>query len=659
MKVQKSETPTKATGSSETKVLDALSIDLTQMAREGRVDSLRGRDAEIKRLGLILSRRKKSNPVLIGEPGVGKTAIIEGLACKIAAGDVEERLLDKRLILLDMPMIIASDSPVKTLRVVLNELEANPHIIAFVDEIHIIVGAAQNGAMDLANVMKPALARGGIHLIGATTLKEYKATIEKDGALSRRFLPIMVNEPSASETIEILMHAKEHYEAHHGVTYERQQVELCVRLAAQYMSGKFFPDKAFDVMDEAGSLARQETPPVVVDDPNLAKRQKLQTKLDELEAEKTHLLRRQEFEEAAKIKTHISKVQKQLGELEPVEMPELQPISVKNQHINRIVSLITNIPETSLDRDDIERLAHLEDHLNTQVIGQNQASRVLSRAMMRSRTGLRDPKKPVGSFVFLGTTGVGKTEMAKALTKYMFGSTDSLIRLDMSEYQEKHTVSKLIGSPPGYVGFDEGGQLTEKVRRKPYSIILLDEIEKAHPHVFDTFLQILDDGHLTDSHGVCVDFKNVTIIMTSNVGTEDLRKYNARGGHRMNDVMVNALKGHFRPEFLNRIDDIVPFNDLTHQDMLKIVDIHLQNLINRAAGVGYELTINKYARDFLAKNGFDEEYGARPVLRAIQHYVEDEISHYLVLNRAQAIKTITFDIIEIDGNDYRTIIKHS
>ena len=622
--------------STQTPTLDKYSKDFTQAARDGELDPVIGRSAEIERIIQILSRRTKNNPVLVGDPGVGKSAVVEGLAQRIVAGTTPETLKDKRLVSVDLVGMLAGAKYrgefEERIKAVLDEVKSAGNVILFIDELHTIVGAgASEGAIDAANILKPMLARGEMQIIGATTLNEYRKYIEKDSALERRFQPVTIGEPTKEESVQILMGLRDRYEAHHKVRITNEAIQAAVNLSDRYISDRFLPDKAVDLMDEAASRVRIRNfvaPPDV---------KELETKLANLAKEKEEAVKNQQFERAAqlrdeepKLKAEIEKVRSEWENAKTNDHAE-----VTEEDIAHVVAAWTNIPVEQMTEDESERLLHLEDTLHKRVIGQDTAVNAIAAAIRRARAGLKDPKRPMGSYIFLGPTGVGKTELTKALAEAMFGTEDAMIRLDMSEYMEPHSVSKLIGSPPGYVGFEEGGQLTEKVRRKPYSVVLFDEIEKAHPDVFNMLLQILDDGRLTDSQGRTVDFRNTILIMTSNVGAG--RKTAAKVGfgtgepgspefEKARENMMAALKKTFRPEFLNRVDEIIVFEPLNQEDTKKIVRLMMESVEKRLSERGIQLTMTDEALDFLAKEGFDPEYGARPLRRAIQQKVEDALS---------------------------------
>ena len=647
---------TKSNKKSKTPVLDNFGRDLTAMAEEGKLDPVVGRDKEIQRVSQILSRRKKNNPLLIGEPGVGKSAIAEGLANRIIKRKVSRILFNKRVVTLDLASLVAGTKYrgqfEERMKAVMNELEKNDDVILFIDEIHTIVGAGgATGSLDASNMFKPALARGEIQCVGATTLDEYRQHIEKDGALERRFQKVIIEPTSVDETIEILNNIKNKYEDHHNVDYTDQAIEACVKLTSRYMSDRFLPDKAIDALDEAGSrvhITNIDVPDQIVE---------LETELEAVRATKNSVVKKQKYEEAAKLRDDEKRLEKSLAEAQVKweEESKLNREIVTEENVAEVVSMMTGIPVNRIAQTEGNKLSLLPELINGKVIGQDEAVSKVVKAIQRNRAGLKDPNKPIGSFIFLGQTGVGKTQLAKVLAGELFDSTDALIRIDMSEYMEKFAISRLVGAPPGYVGYEEGGQLTEKVRRKPYAVILLDEIEKAHPDVFNMLLQVLDDGFLTDSLGRKIDFSNTIIIMTSNIGARKLKDFgtgvgfgtaaqkqqetaNARG------VIENALKKAFAPEFLNRIDDVVVFNTLEKEDIDKIIDIELEKLLNRISELGYKLKLSKKARNFIAEKGFDKQYGARPLKRAIQKYVEDAIAEEIIKSNVQEGDSITMDI---------------
>ncbi|MCS7004153.1 MAG: ATP-dependent Clp protease ATP-binding subunit [Cytophagales bacterium] len=645
----------KGTEKSRTPVLDNFGRDLTKMAEEGKLDPIIGREKEIERVAQILSRRKKNNPILIGEPGVGKTAIAEGLALRIVQKKVSRVLFNKRVVTLDLASLVAGTKYrgqfEERMKAVMNELEKAPEVILFIDEIHTIVGAGgASGSLDASNMFKPALARGDIQCIGATTLDEYRQYIEKDGALARRFQMVMVDATTPEETLEILNNIKSKYEEHHKVSYSPEALEACVKLSDRYITDRFLPDKAIDVLDEAG--ARVHINNIHVPD-DIVKLEKL---IEEVKAEKNRVVKNQKYEEAAQLRDKEKKLLEQLEQAkirwEKETNEKIYPVTEEN--IAEVISMMTGIPVTRIAQSEGQKLLGMADELKRRVIGQDEAVNKLVKAIQRTRVGLKDPKKPIGSFIFLGPTGVGKTELAKALAAYLFDKEDALVRIDMSEYMEKFSVSRLIGAPPGYVGYEEGGQLTEKIRRKPYSVVLLDEIEKAHPDVFNLLLQVLDDGILTDGLGRRVDFRNTIIIMTSNIGVRDLKDFGAGIGFStkktaeqldeiMKSTIQSALKRAFSPEFLNRLDDIIIFNSLEREHLHKIIDISLNKLFSRIKSLGYELQLTTAAKDFLAEKGYDPQYGARPLNRAIQKYLEDIIAEELLKNELKEGDVILAD----------------
>lgn len=630
----------KAAHARKTPTLDQFGQDYTELAREGKLDPVIGRDKEIQRVIQILSRRTKNNPCLIGEPGVGKTAIAAGLALKIISGDVPETLTNKRLVSLDMASLVAGSKFrgefEERLKKVLDEIRGARDVIIFIDELHTIVGAgAAEGAIDASNILKPILARGELQVIGATTLDEYRKYIEKDAALERRFQPVLVDEPTVEETIQILNGLRDKYEAHHRVKITDEAVSAAVKLSSRYVTDRFLPDKAIDLIDEAASKVRLSG---LVSPPEL---KELEEKIREIAVEKEAAIKGEEFEKAASLRDQEQKLKEELEakRSEWNSHRSLQEGTVTAEDIAAIVSEWTGIPVSRLGEEESERLLHLEEILHQRVVSQDEAITALAKAIRRARAGLKDPKRPVGSFIFLGPTGVGKTELAKALAEALFGEEDAMIRLDMSEYMERHTVSRLIGAPPGYVGYEESGQLTEKVRRKPYSVVLFDEIEKAHPEVFNVLLQVLEDGRLTDGQGRTVDFRNTVLIMTSNVGAHELKKGGAigflAGGvearaeseyEAMKNRMMEQMRRTFRPEFLNRIDDIIVFRPLGQEHIHQIVDIMLSDLKQQLKERDMSLNVTEAAKDFLGRKGYDPEYGARPLRRAIQRYLEDPLS---------------------------------
>lgn len=639
-----------------TPVLDSFGFDLTNAAIENRLDPVVGRDKEIERLAQILGRRKKNNPVIIGEPGVGKSAIAEGLALRISHKQVSRVLLNKRIISLDIGSIVAGTKYrgqfEERMKAILNELSKNPDIILFIDELHTLVGAGgASGSLDAANMLKPALARGEIQCIGATTLDEFREYIEKDGALERRFQKIMVEPTNFDETLNILSHIKERYEKHHNVKYSEEALISCIRLSQRYISDRCLPDKAIDAMDEAGSrvhLKHLKVPEFITN---------LENEIEPIKEQKRLAISKNQFEEAAQLRD----LEKQkIEELESAQIKwneeqNLNPQLVDENDVAEVMSMITSVPIYKLAESEGDRLSKMGAALREKIIGQDEAVDKVVRAIQRNRAGLKDPNKPIGSFIFLGPTGVGKTQLAKILTEYLFDSVDNLIRIDMSEYMEKFSVSRLIGAPPGYVGYEEGGQLSEKVRRKPYSVVLLDEIEKAHPDVFNILLQVLDEGRLTDSNGRAIDFRNSLLIMTSNIGSRELKDYGSGLGFsntskrnisdNTRSIIEKALKKTFTPEFLNRIDDQVLFNSLSKDDICKIIDIDLNDLYRRIEVAGYHVNLTEEAKAFVAEQGYDPQYGARPLKRAIQKYIEDPLAEAIISGKVKTGATL---IVELD-----------
>lgn len=621
-----------------TPVIDKYGKDITQAAAEGKLDPVVGREQETQRLAQILSRRKKNNPVLIGEPGVGKSAVIEGLAMRINQRKVARVLFDKRIVALDMASVVAGTKYrgqfEERVKAIVDEASTHKNIILFIDEIHTIVGAGNaSGSMDAANLLKPALARGEVQCIGATTLDEYRKSIEKDGALERRFQKVMVEAPSPEQTLNILQHIKQVYEQHHGVLYTDAALEACVKLTDRYMSDRSFPDKAIDAMDEAGSRVHISKVVVPKEIDSLEKR------ITEAQDNKLKAVQAQNFESAANYRDQQEKLKLELNDAKErwEKSLDAQREKVDENDVAEVVAMMTGVPTQRIAQSESIRLLGMTDELKRQVIGQDEAIDKIARAIRRNRVGLKDPNRPIGSFMFLGSTGVGKTLLAKRLSEFLFDSPDALVRIDMSEYMEKFNVSRLVGAPPGYVGYEEGGQLTEKVRRRPYSVVLLDEIEKAHPDVFNMLLQVLDEGCLTDSLGRKVDFKNTIIIMTSNIGTRELKDFGAGIGfntaitkEHSDFVIRKALNRQFSPEFLNRVDDIITFASLDHNSIMKIVDIELKGFNRRVNELGFTLAITPEAKNFVAEKGFDPQYGARPLKRAIQSYIEDPLSELLL-----------------------------
>ncbi|WNM17962.1 ATP-dependent Clp protease ATP-binding subunit [Flavobacterium capsici] len=643
---------------SKTPVLDNFGRDLTELAEEGKLDPVVGREKEIERVSQILSRRKKNNPLLIGEPGVGKSAIAEGLALRIIQKKVSRILFGKRVVTLDLASLVAGTKYrgqfEERMKAVMNELEKNDDIILFIDEIHTIVGAGgATGSLDASNMFKPALARGEIQCIGATTLDEYRQYIEKDGALERRFQKVIVEPTSVEETITILNNIKNKYEDHHSVIYTDEAIEACVKLTNRYMSERFLPDKAIDAMDEAGSrvhITNIDVPKQILE---------LERQLEEIRELKNSVVKKQKYEEAAKLRDDEKRLEKDLAIAQEQweEDSKSNRIRVTEDNVADVVSMMTGIPVNRIAQTESNKLAHLPDLIKGKVIGQDEAVNKIARSIQRNRAGLKDPNRPIGSFIFLGQTGVGKTQLAKVIARELFDSEDALIRIDMSEYMEKFAISRLIGAPPGYVGYEEGGQLTEKVRRKPYSVVLLDEIEKAHPDVFNMMLQVLDDGYLTDSLGRKIDFKNTIIIMTSNVGARQLKDFGqgvgfgtaakvAQADEHSKSVVENALKKTFAPEFLNRIDDVIVFNPLEKEHIDLIIEIELKKLYARIAELGYTLTLSDTAKAFIAEKGFDKQFGARPLKRAIQKYVEDSLAEEIITSKIESGDEIFMDLEE-------------
>jgi len=627
---------------SRTPILDNFGRDLTKMAEIGKLDPIVGREKEIERVAQILSRRKKNNPILIGEPGVGKTAIAEGLALRIVQKKVSRVLFGKRVVTLDLASLVAGTKYrgqfEERMKAVMLEIEKNPQIVLFIDEIHTIVGAGgASGSLDASNMFKPALARGDIQCVGATTLDEYRQYIEKDGALARRFQMVMVDATSIDETIEILNNIKGKYEDHHNVTYSDEAIVSAVKYSERYITDRFLPDKAIDVIDEVGArvhIKNINVPQEVVD---------LEEAVEEIKLEKNRVVKSQRYEEAAQLRDREKKLLEQLENAKQAweEESKTSRHMVTEDHVGEVIAMMTGIPVKKVNMNEGDKILKMGDSLRGRIVGQDAAVEKLVKAIQRTRVGLKDPKKPIGTFIFLGPTGVGKTELAKTLTEYLFDKEDALIRIDMSEYMEKFSISRLVGAPPGYVGYEEGGQLTEKVRRKPYSVVLLDEIEKAHPDIFNILLQVLDDGILTDSLGRRVDFRNTIIIMTSNIGVRDLKDFGAGIGFATKsrvenqDDMVkstiqNALKKTFSPEFLNRLDDVIVFNSLAREDIHKIIEISLKKLFSRITSIGYSMELTDKAKDFLAEKGYDQQYGARPLNRAIQKYVEDPLAEEIL-----------------------------
>ena len=641
---------------SKTPVLDNFGRDLTELAEEGKLDPVVGREKEIERVSQILSRRKKNNPLLLGEPGVGKSAIAEGLALRIIKKKVSRILFNKRVVTLDLASLVAGTKYrgqfEERMKAVMNELEKNDDIILFIDEIHTIVGAGgATGSLDASNMFKPALARGEIQCIGATTLDEYRQYIEKDGALERRFQKVIVEPTSIEETIIILNNIKEKYEDHHNVIYTPEAIDACVKLTSRYMTDRFLPDKAIDALDEAGSrvhITNIDVPKQILE---------LEKKLEDVREQKSNVVKKQKYEEAAKLRDDEKTLEKELAIAQEKweEESKNNKVVVTEENVADVVSMMTGIPVNRIAQTESNKLAHLPELIKGKVIGQDEAVSKIAKSIQRNRAGLKDPNKPIGSFIFLGQTGVGKTQLAKVLAKELFDSEDALIRIDMSEYMEKFAISRLIGAPPGYVGYEVGGQLTEKVRRKPYCVVLLDEIEKAHPDVFNMMLQVLDDGHLTDSLGRKIDFRNTIIIMTSNIGARQLKDFGqgvgfgtaakvAQAEDHSKGIIENALKKAFAPEFLNRIDDVIVFNALEKEHIDLIIDIEMNKLYARIKDLGYNLTLSEKAKDFISEKGFDKQFGARPLKRAIQKYVEDALAEEIITSKITSGDEIIMDI---------------
>ena len=627
---------------SGTPVLDNFSRDLNKLATEGKLDPVIGREREILRIAQILSRRKKNNPIILGEPGSGKTAIVEGLAMKIVEGECPKNLLDKRIVNLDLTAVVAGTKYrgqfEERLKVILEELQNNPNIIIFIDEIHTLIGSGNSsGSLDGSNIFKPALARGELQCIGATTLDEYRKSFEKDGALERRFQMVFVDPSTVSETIEILKNIRDKYEAYHKVSYSDEIVELCVKLADRYITDREFPDKAFDILDEVGARSQtdQKIPESI---------EKLKKEAADVKQQKMDVVRRQNYEQAAELRDKERKV---LGRLESEKKKYEQEFAstrnpISTEQVYDVVSSMTKIPVNKMSIDDTKALINMDKSIQSKVIGQNEAIEKIVKSIRRNRIGIKDPNRPIGSFIFLGSTGVGKTHLAKQIAKEMFGSENALIRVDMSEYQEKHTVSRLVGAPPGYVGYEEGGQLTEQVKNKPYCVILFDEVEKAHKDVFSILLQVLDDGHVTDSLGRKINFKNTLIIMTTNLGVRKLQDFGSGIGFSSNkysneeakkQILMKEMKHFFSPEFLNRIDDTIVFKTLNKEDINQIVSLELNKLMGRMKELKYEFSYDQTLVDFISKIGFDEVYGARPIKRAIQDKIEDYISELVLTEK--------------------------
>ncbi len=649
---------------SKTPVLDNFGRDVTKQAEEGSLDPIIGRENEIERVSQILSRRKKNNPILIGEPGVGKTAIVEGLALRIVKRQVSRVLFDKRIVMLDLAALVAGTKYrgqfEERMKAIMNELEKNRDVILFIDEIHTIVGAGgATGSLDASNIFKPALARGELQCIGASTLDEYRQYIEKDGALDRRFQKVIVDPPSPDETIQILNNIRPKYEEFHNVNYADEAINACVFLSNRYITDRFLPDKAIDILDEVGArvhLKNIHVPKEIID---------LEKKIEDIKVEKNQVVKSQKYEEAARLRDTEKKLQDELERAKNQweEEAKTQRYPVSEEDIAEVVAMMTGIPVKRIAQGESQKLLVMTDDLRDSVIGQDEAIGKVVKAIQRNRVGLKDPKKPIGTFIFLGPTGVGKTELARALSRYLFDTEDSLIRIDMSEYMEKFSVSRLIGAPPGYVGYEEGGQLTEKVRRKPYSVVLLDEIEKAHPDIYNILLQVLDDGILTDGLGRKVDFKNTIIIMTSNIGVRQLKEFGKGVGfmtaskeENMDDyekgVIEKALKRTFSPEFLNRIDDVIIFNSLSKENILKIIDIVLKGVYARLEHLGYHINISAPAKAFLAEKGYDPQFGARPLHRAIQKYLEDPLAEEILNSKIKE-----GDVLNVDYDEKEAKLK--
>ena len=651
------------TGKSKTPTLDNFGRDLTALARDGKLDPVIGREKEIERVSQILSRRKKNNPLLIGEPGVGKSAIAEGLALRIHQKKVSRVLYNKRVVTLDLASLVAGTKYrgqfEERMKAIMTELEKNRDVILFIDELHTIVGAGSStGSLDASNMFKPALARGEIQCIGATTLDEYRQYIEKDGALERRFQKVMVEPTSIEETIQILNQIKDKYEEHHNMIYTPEAIAACVNLTARYITDRFLPDKAIDAMDEAGSrvyIKNMKVPVEIIEH---------EKKIDEIKDLKQKAIKAQDYLEARKLKDEEERLQRELqvAQEEWDKNVKEKKETVTEENVAEVVSMMSGVPVTKVGKNELDKLAQMDEKLNGKVIGQEDAVKKVVKAIQRNRAGLKDPNRPIGTFIFLGTTGVGKTELAKVMARELFDSDEALIRIDMSEYMEKFAVSRLVGAPPGYVGYEEGGQLTEAVRRKPYAVVLLDEIEKAHPDVFNILLQILDEGHVTDSLGRKIDFRNTIIILTSNIGTRDLKDFGDGVGFgtaakksssdaRARGTIENALKKAFAPEFLNRIDDIIIFNSLAQDDIKKIIDLELSKLHARLENLGYKVKLTDEAKDFIAEKGWDKDFGARPLKRAIQKYIEDLLAEMLVNKQFTEGETVLLKV-----NDDKTAL---
>ena len=644
----------KPSSDSRTPVLDNFSRDLNKLAEQGKLDPVIGREKEIVRIAQILSRRKKNNPIILGEPGSGKTAIVEGLATLIVTGNCPKNLLDKRIVTLDLTAVVAGTKYrgqfEERLKVILEELSQNPNIIIFIDEIHTLIGSGNSsGSLDGSNIFKPALARGEIQCIGATTLDEYRKSFEKDGALERRFQKVIVDPSSVEETIQILTNIRDRYEAFHKVAYSDEIIELCVKLADRYITDREFPDKAFDILDEVGarSQTEQKVPEVIED---------LKAKAAEIRVQKMEVVKKQNYEEAAALRDKerkiLAKLEAEKKKFEEESATTRIPITV--EQVYDVVSNMTKIPVSKMSIDDTNSLINMDKVLMSKVIGQDEAVSKIVKSIRRNRIGIKDPNRPIGSFIFLGSTGVGKTHLAKQIAKEMFGSEDALIRVDMSEYQEKHTVSRLVGAPPGYVGYEEGGQLTEQVKNKPYAVILFDEVEKAHKDIFSILLQILDDGHATDSLGRKINFKNTLIIMTTNLGVKKLQDFGSGIGFSSNkysneeakkQILMKEMKNFFSPEFINRIDDTIVFETLTKENIEKIVALELEKLSKRLGEMKYKVVMDNSVTEYIAKVGFDQVYGARPIKRAIQDKIEDFLSELILVGKLKETRKYTLKVV--------------
>jgi len=645
----------KPSSDSGTPVLDNFSRDLNKLAEQGKLDPVIGRQKEIVRIAQILSRRKKNNPIILGEPGSGKTALVEGLAMLIVAGECPKNLLDKRIVNLDLTAVVAGTKYrgqfEERLKVILEELSNNPNIIVFIDEIHTLIGSGNSsGSLDGSNIFKPALARGEIQCIGATTLDEYRKSFEKDGALERRFQKVIVDPSTVEETIQILTNIKDRYEAFHKVSYSQEVIELCVKLADRYITDREFPDKAFDILDEVGARSQTEQKiPEVIED--------LKLKATEIKQQKMDVVKKQNYEEAAALRDKerkiLAKLESEKKKFEEESTTTRIPITV--EQVYDVVSNMTKIPVSKMSIDDTNALISMDKTLMSKVIGQDDAVSKIVKSIRRNRIGIKDPNRPIGSFIFLGSTGVGKTHLAKQIAKEMFGSESALIRVDMSEYQEKHTVSRLVGAPPGYVGYEEGGQLTEQVKNKPYAVILFDEVEKAHKDIFSILLQILDDGHATDSLGRKINFKNTLIIMTTNLGVKKLQDFGAGIGFSSNkysneeakkQILMKEMKNFFSPEFINRIDDTIVFQTLSQENIEKIVGLELEKLSKRLGEMKYKIVMDKTVTEYIAKVGFDQIYGARPIKRAIQDKIEDFLSELILISKLKENRKYTIKVVD-------------